>query len=228
MTMKFVLVVIGLLLCMDIPMFAQEVKKDTLTGVKRDSVTEEQRAYFEEHKEEILQRIMNSFLFNGEGRDAKKDEQRRDSIRKVVETKYKPGAPSADFKFADINGKIVSLKDLRGKYVYIDVWATWCGPCCGEIPFLQKLEEKMHGKNITFVSISWDRNRNDWVKALEEKKLGGVQLHFGGDETFFKEYGIEFIPRFILLDKKGKVVNAYMTRPSEPATEETFNALKGI
>ena len=45
------------------------------------------------------------------------------------------------------------LEDLRGKYVYIDVWATWCGPCRGEIPYLQKVEEKYKGKNIEFVSI---------------------------------------------------------------------------
>lgn len=220
--MKRILVlVIGLLLGIQVSMFAQDVKKDT--------VTEEQKAYFEEHKMEILQQFMNSLMtFKGSGGDPKKEKQRSDSIQKAVETKYKPGAPSADFQFKDINGKVISLKDLRGKYVYIDVWATWCGPCCAEIPFLQKLEEKMHGKNITFVSISWDRKRNDWVKALEEKKLGGIQLHFGGDTTFFKEYGIEFIPRFILLDKKGKVVNAYMTRPSDPKTEEMFKTLKGL
>ncbi|MBC5623067.1 TlpA family protein disulfide reductase [Butyricimonas hominis] len=221
--MKRVLVlVISLLLGAQVSTFAQEVKKDTLT--------EEQKAYFEEHKLEIARRISNAFAgFQELGvSDSKKEKQRADSIRKVVETKYKPGAPSADFKFKDVNGKVVSLKDLRGKYVYIDVWATWCGPCCAEIPFLQKLEEKMHGKNMTFVSISWDRNRNDWVKALEKKELDGIQLHFGGDDTFFKEYGIEFIPRFILLDKKGKVVNAYMTRPSDPKTEEMFKTLRGL
>lgn len=211
---KFVWIVCSVLLVVNIPMFAQEVKKDTLT--------DEQKAKIVENA------ILNAMFSNGSGTDDGKREQRQDSIRKAVETKYKPGAPSADFKFADINGKVVSLKDLRGNYVYIDVWATWCGPCCQEIPSLQKLEEKMHGKKITFVSISWDRKRNDWVKMLEEKKLGGIQLHFGGDEAFFKEYGVEFIPRFILLDKKGKVVNAYMTRPSDPKTEETFNTLKGI
>ena len=215
MMRKVTLIAINILLSVTtMPMFAQEVKKDTLTDLQ---------------KSEIMKSIVLMFTTHDSGKkDQGKEQQRQDSIQKVVETKYKPGTSSADFRFKDIHGNVFSLKDFKGKYVYIDVWATWCGPCFKEIPFLQQLEEKMKGKNMAFVSISWDRNRGEWVKALEEKKLGGVQLHFGGDETFFKEYGIMFIPRFILLDKKGKVVNAYMTRPSDPETEEVFKRLKGL
>ena len=212
--MKFVLILCCAMLLSSRAIFAQEIKKDTL---------------IDEQQQEMLTMILFNLVCGDRNtQDGEKEKQRQDSVRKAVETKYKPGTLSADFKFKDVNGKVFSLKDLRGNYVYIDVWATWCGPCCKEIPSLQKLEEKMHGKKITFVSISWDREQNDWMKMLEEKKLGGLQLHFGGDEAFFKEYGIEFIPRFILLDKKGRVVNAYMTRPSDPKTEEIFNTLKGI
>ena len=211
---KYVFILISWLLIVNIPVFTQEIKKDTMS---------------DKQKTEIMNNIMLMVMSrNSGGKNAEVEKQRYDSIQKVVEAKYKRGAPSADFRFKDVSGKVFSLKDFKGKYVYIDVWATWCGPCCKEIPFLQQLEEKMQGQKIAFVSISWDRNRNDWEKALDEKKLGGVQLHFGGDETFFKEYGIEFIPRFILLDKKGKVVNAYMTRPSDLKTEETLKALKGL
>ena len=62
----------------------------------------------------------------------------------------KAGMPSPDFKYRDVSGKVVKLQDLKGKYVYIDVWATWCGPCCGEIPYLKKLEKEMHGKKSRF------------------------------------------------------------------------------
>lgn len=225
--MKYVLSVCCLVLLTNMSLSAQvlDFMKDTLT------TDEQKKAYFEKHKQEILQEVLKTIMLSAKGSGGSDDvkmQQRQDSIRKAVETKYKAGAPSADFKFKDVNGKVVSLKNLRGKYVYIDVWASWCSPCCKEIPFLQQLEEKMHGKKITFVSISWDRNRDNWVRALQEKNMKGVQLYFDNDDTFFKEYGIEFIPRFILLDKKGRVVNAYMTRPSDPKTEETLNALKGL
>ena len=206
---KFVLILSGVLFLMNGTIFAQVVN---------DSLNSEQKEYLEK-----LFSVIMAKQKNGD-----KEEQREDSIRKAVETKYRPGMASADFKFEDVNGKVVSLKDLRGKYIYIDVWATWCGPCCNEIPYLQKLEGKMHGKKITFVSVSWDRDRTAWVNMQKEKGMGGVQLHFANDESFFREFGVQFIPRFILLDKKGRVVNAYMTRPSDPSTENVLNGLKGI
>jgi len=138
------------------------------------------------------------------------------------------GQPSPSFKYLDINGKEVSLADLAGKYVYIDTWATWCGPCRGELPHLKTLEEKYGKKNIYFVSISCDRDKAAWEKMVKEDKLGGIQLHNGGDNTFMDAYMITGIPRFILLDKEGKIINAKMTRPSNPETAKTFDALEGI
>ncbi len=68
----------------------------------------------------------------------------------------------------------MSLSDLKGKYVYIDVWATWCGPCNAEIPHLKKLEEEFEGRNICFVSISCDDSRNAWERFVQVKQLGGI------------------------------------------------------
>ena len=140
----------------------------------------------------------------------------------------KEGDQAPTFKYLDINGKEVSLSDLEGKYVYIDVWATGCGPCHYERPHLKELEKKMHGKKIVFVSISCDKDKAAWEKMVKEQGLGGVQLHNGGDREFMTAFGIRGIPRFILLDKKGKIVNPNMTRPSNPETEKTLKALKGI
>ena len=86
----------------------------------------------------------------------------------------------------------------------------------------------MHGKKIVFVSISCDKDKAAWEKMVKEKGLEGVQLHNGGDRALMDAFGVKFIPRFILLDKKGKVVNANMTRPSNAETEKTLKALKGI
>lgn len=140
----------------------------------------------------------------------------------------KPGMKSPDFRYRDVNGKVVSLKDFRKKYVYIDLWATWCGPCCGELPFLKELEKKFHGRNIAFVSISCDENRRMWQNFVKKNKLEGVQLNNEGNQKFFEAYGVEGIPRFILLDKKGKIINPDMTRPSDPKTLEILSNLKGI
>ncbi len=97
------------------------------------------------------------------------------------------GAPSPSFvDYENYNGGKTSLADLKGKYVYVDVWATWCGPCKAEIPSLKKIEKKYHGKNIAFVSISidddrshggsWEKANEDWKKMVEEKELGGIQI----------------------------------------------------
>lgn len=142
--------------------------------------------------------------------------------------KVAKGQPSQDFKYLDINGKEVSLADLAGKYVYIDVWATWCGPCRGELPYLKKLEHQFKNKNIHFVSISCDQDKAAWEKMVKEDKLGGIQLHIGKDQSLMDFYMIRGIPRFILLDREGKIVEANMSRPSAPKTIETLNSLEGI
>ena len=142
--------------------------------------------------------------------------------------KIEPGHQSPTFAYSDINGKKVALEDLRGKYVYIDVWATWCGPCCGEIPHQKELEHHFAKKNIAFVSISCDRDKSAWEKMVKKEKLGGIQLHNGGDRTFMNDYMVKGIPRFILLDREGKIINSRMTRPSNPETTQFIETLEGL
>lgn len=135
---------------------------------------------------------------------------------------------SHDVKYQDITGKMVALEDLKGKYVFIDVWATWCGPCCAELPHLKTLEEKFKDKNIYFVSISLDASKSAWVNKVQKDQLGGIQLHGGPKAQIMKDYKIHGIPRFILLDREGKVIDNNMTRPSDPKTTEVLEALEGI
>jgi thiol-disulfide isomerase/thioredoxin len=134
----------------------------------------------------------------------------------------KEGNPAPEFSYPDINGKVVSSKDLLGKVVYIDVWATWCGPCVGEIPSLKKLEQELHGKDIAFVSISTDQDTKKWEQMVKEKELGGIQLHDadGWRGKIMTDYVISGIPRFILIDKEGKLVSASALRPSNPETKD--------
>lgn len=127
----------------------------------------------------------------------------------------KPGNKAPGFSYPDINEQNVSLTDLKGKYVYVDVWATWCGPCKAEIPHLKKLEHKFREKNIAFVSISVDENVNAWRKMVKDKALKGIQLYTGGWQCdLSKEYKIQSIPRFLLIDPDGNIVSARAKRPS--------------
>lgn len=147
--------------------------------------------------------------------------------RKVALTA--PGQPCPEFCFKDVNDRDVTLADLKGKFVYIDVWATWCGPCKGEIPSLLKLEKALEGKDILFVGVSVDKNRDikEWKSMVEEKELRGIQLHWGENQDWIKLFmptGIR-IPRFILLDKEGKIVNPDMSRPSDETTLLTLQKL---
>lgn len=140
----------------------------------------------------------------------------------------KVGDKSPDFNATDRNAKEFSLKSLRGKYVYIDVWATWCEPCKREIPFMKELEKKFVGEKIAFVGLSSEKNRGKWLEMLRIQKMEGIQLNTSGDESFIKAYKIRGIPHFILLDKKGRILNMNMSRPSDPKTEKILKALKGI
>jgi len=137
--------------------------------------------------------------------------------------------PSAPFEYENHKGGKTTLADLNGKYVYIDVWATWCGPCRAELPFLKKVEEKYSGKNIEFVSISVDvaKDHDKWKNFVTEKQLQGIQLFADKDwkSDFIMSYGINSIPRFILIDPKGVIVDADAARPSDPKLQEKLDAL---
>lgn len=139
-----------------------------------------------------------------------------------------PGQPSPGFAYRNVDGQIVHLSDFLGKYVYIDCWATWCGPCRREQPALAELEKKYAQKNICFVSISCDQDRAAWEKVVREEKLQGIHLIADEADTFMNAYMVAAIPHFILIDPEGKIVNAKMTRPSEPETEKLFSTLKGL
>lgn len=137
--------------------------------------------------------------------------------------------PSAGFDYENQKGGKTSLESLKGKYVYIDVWATWCGPCRAEIPSLKKVEEKYHDKNIAFVSISVDvdKDHDKWKTFVTDKELGGIQLFAdkNWNSEFIQSYGINSIPRFILIDPKGNVVKGDAVRPSDPKLQELLDSL---
>ncbi len=94
-------------------------------------------------------------------------------------------------------------------------------PCIKEIPSLKQIEEYFEGKDIYFVSICKSDTKERWKKMIEEKELGGIQL-FAKDEniSFFNDYLVQGIPRFILIDKDGKIIDGNAKRPSNPKLKE--------
>ncbi len=149
------------------------------------------------------------------------------------------GKPSPNFEnYENFKGGTTSLKDLKGKYVYVDIWATWCGPCLREVPSLKEIEKEYHDKNIEFVSISVDNGRGykdksavaakeGWKTMIADKELGGIQLFADNawKSDFVTGYKVQGIPRFILIDPNGNTVSADAPRPSSPKLKELFNSL---
>lgn len=174
-----------------------------------------------------LQNYYDIFMANSTVEDHKNDITEK--YKKLI--KLAKGQPSPKFvDYENYKGGTTSLDDLKGKYVYVDVWATWCGPCKREIPYLKEVEKKYHGKNIAFVSLSIDvkTDHDKWLNMVEEKELGGIQLFADNDwkSQFVTDYGIQGIPRFILIDPNGNIVDSNAPRPSDSMLNNLFEKLE--
>ena len=123
------------------------------------------------------------------------------------------GAPLPEVVFKDADGKEHRLTDFVGKYIYIDLWASWCGPCCKEVPYLQKLEKQLKNPNVIFISISLDKNQEAWKAKMEQLKMHGNQWIAEG-ETFAEMLNVKGIPHFLLYGKDGKLMDYNAPRPS--------------
>ena len=136
----------------------------------------------------------------------------------------KKGEAAIDFTYPDKEGNEFSLSTFKGSLVYVDVWATWCGPCKSEIPALKELEHDYHNNNITFLSVSVDTDKESWLNMVAEKQLGGVQLWANGWTKITKSYAINGIPRFMLFDADGNVISLNAPRPSSSEIRELLDA----
>lgn len=148
----------------------------------------------------------------------------RYNTRKASVVDLKAGdAIRFDPKIISPEGKTCKLSDLKGKVTYIDFWATWCGPCCKQIPFMEKLVAKMKdNKEIAFISISSDSDKDAWLKKIKKDNPDWPQYIFEPEdgEKFFTMMGINGIPRFMILNADGTVGVPEALRPSDEGVEQ--------
>lgn len=151
-------------------------------------------------------------------------------LNKIVEDalRLQPGRIAPEIIARDINNKKVTLSQFKGKVVYIDFWATWCGPCKREIPYLDKvIEDLKNEKQIVFLSVSLDDDISAWKKMLNTQHLKGVQCITDGnfESEAAKAYQVKGIPHYVLVDKNGKIIANNAARPSQGIKELLLKAI---
>ncbi|APD06017.1 thioredoxin-like protein YneN [Flavobacteriaceae bacterium UJ101] len=143
--------------------------------------------------------------------------------------KFSKGQTAPTFSGIDINGKTIHSTDLKGKYLVVDVWATWCGPCIKEAPFFKKLAEQYKNDDrIEFISISIDQNKKAWEKFLQKEKPSWLNLWVENDfqSSLALDYEIKGIPYFMIIDPDGKFATSSASRPSDKMGEQITHLLK--
>ena len=159
--------------------------------VKNKDLAEVERMY-----DGLTPRIKNAYL----GRKLKA------TIDNIKKTSLGNVAP--DFTLQAPDGKNVSLADFRGKYVLLDFWASWCGPCLREVPNVKKVYDKYHDKGFEILSVSLDDKKDNWTNAIEKYDLNWVHVSSlqGWDCPVAKLYNVSGVPAMLLIDKEGKII----------------------
>jgi thiol-disulfide isomerase/thioredoxin len=127
-----------------------------------------------------------------------------------------PGNAAPSFTLTDINGNEVALSDFNGKVVYLDFWASWCGPCMREVPFAKELKKKFEGQDdLVFLYISVDEDPQAWRNKVEEQQIQGVHLNISGmSSEISRSYNVKGVPSFFIIDREGKIHDNNPGRPS--------------
>ena len=160
-----------------------------------------------------------------------KDNDLLNTLSKHIDlvNKLKAGQPFPALPaLTDLNDKEVKYEQLplKGKLLFIDIWATYCPDCRKELPALETLQEDYKTEPITFVSISVDRDKEAWKAMVKEKKLCGIHLYASPEtKELFKElYDLRSIPRYMLINEKGNIINANLPMPSDKNLKELITA----
>ena len=126
------------------------------------------------------------------------------------------GSPFPDFSEKDVDGKPISVGAYKGKIVLVDFWATWCGPCVGELPNVLQTYEKYHAKGFEVVGISLDSDKGKLTSFVKAKKMPWQQFFDGGGwkNKLAQQYNVHSIPATYLVDKDGKIIAKNLRGPA--------------
>ncbi len=149
---------------------------------------------YEEGFAKFTERVQNSPM----GKNA------REEI--VVRKATQPGIEAPAFVLNDRDGNPVSLESLRGRYVLLDFWASWCKPCRASMPGLKELYAKYHDKGFEILGISTDTQADAWKKAVEDDQTPWIHVVDETAVAVAKTYGVHAVPSFFLIDPEGKMI----------------------
>lgn len=121
----------------------------------------------------------------------------------------------------DADGNVVEFSSFKGKYVYVDLWASWCGPCCKEVPHLQALEKELQNSDVVFLSISTDIDKDAWKNKMSQLNMHGNQLR-DRDNSLCNALNVKGIPFFLIYDKEGRLHTYKAMRPSSGDVLKAF------
>ncbi|MBT4504899.1 MAG: TlpA family protein disulfide reductase [Gemmatimonadetes bacterium] len=118
-----------------------------------------------------------------------------------------PGQPAPDFTLYDLEGRQVSLSQFKGKAIFLDFWASWCGPCIGDLAFLRKIKEATADRQVVFLNLSLDENEAAWREAVSRYAIKGIHLRAAGfGAEVAKVYNMSSLPSYYLVNSQGKIV----------------------
>jgi peroxiredoxin len=116
---------------------------------------------------------------------------------------FAAGSPAPTFSLQDAAGNWLSLRDLQGKLVYLDFWASWCRPCMSKMQAMKNIYPLFEGKNIVFLHVNLDKSPEIWKNILKEQGFGGIQLYNSPDANITQDYEVMAVPKFFVISKEG-------------------------